>query len=415
MDKKTILFVDDEIHILEGLRTRLHKQRSKWDMLFANSGQEALGVMAANPVDVLVTDMRMPEMDGLTLLKRTQQEFPQVVRIVLSGHAELEAALRAIHVAHQFLCKPCDASIIENVIDRACLLQTLLHDEAIEKMVSGMKRLPAPPSVYTELMLALNSEFASPLTIGRVLRQNEALCAKTLQLVNSASFQYGRKITEVDEAVTYLGYNMIRQIVLSISVFQQPGKPARPNPALDMLHTHSCLVGALAAQMMADRKEKEDAFIAGLLHDIGKLILVLELPAVWQRSHMEMRMRPRALHEVELSQLGTSHAEIGAHLLERWGMPYPVIEAVANHHFPSRVPCQEFGVLAAVHAADFLIQEQMKLVRPSLAGSAPALDVEFLKSLDGADRQLPRWREWAQEQISTGAKGLVASIGSMAR
>jgi len=410
MNKKTILFVDDEIQILEGLRTRLHKQRSKWDMLFANSAKTALELMAQGPVDVLVTDMRMPEMDGLALLKRAQQDFPDVVRIVLSGHAELEAALRAIHVAHQFLSKPCDAYIIENVIDRACQLQTLLHDDAVLKVVAGMQRLPTPPGVYTELMLALNSEFASPLTVGRVLKQNEALCAKTLQLVNSASFQYGRKITEVDEAVTYLGYNTIRQIVLSVSVFQQPTKPARPNPTLDMLHSHSCLVGSLAAQMMADRKEKEDAFIAGLLHDIGKLILFLDFPAVWLSSQQELKKQPRPVYEVEQSMLGTSHAEIGAHLLERWGMPYPVIEAVAYHHFPSRVPCEEFGVLAAVHAADFLIQEQLRLVRPAMAGSTPALDSEFLNSLDGVDRNLPRWREWAKEQVATGAKGLVASI-----
>ncbi len=122
MSKKTVLFVDDELNVLEGLRTRLHRQRSKWEMVFVQSGREALERLAQGDVDVLVTDMRMPEMDGVTLLKRAQEEYPRVVRIVLSGHAELEAALRAIHVAHQFLSKPCEAGVIENVVERAVLL-----------------------------------------------------------------------------------------------------------------------------------------------------------------------------------------------------------------------------------------------------------------------------------------------------
>src|ERR1700690_3600413 len=119
---RRVLFVDDEPQILEGLRHRLHRQRKQWEMLFAESGKAALKILAHEPVDVIITDMRMPQMDGATLLTKVKELYPRVVRIVLSGHAELETALRAVPVAHQFLNKPSEPGVIEGVVERACNL-----------------------------------------------------------------------------------------------------------------------------------------------------------------------------------------------------------------------------------------------------------------------------------------------------
>jgi len=97
---RRVLFVDDEPRILEGLRRMLRSQRNEWEMAFAPGGGAALAIMEAAPFDVVVSDMRMPEMDGATLLTQVRNLYPQVVRIVLSGHAELSAALRVVPVAH---------------------------------------------------------------------------------------------------------------------------------------------------------------------------------------------------------------------------------------------------------------------------------------------------------------------------
>jgi putative nucleotidyltransferase with HDIG domain len=408
MTKRTVLFVDDEKNILEGLRTRLHRQRNKWDMLFAQSGQAAVEILRQGGVDVLVTDMRMPEMDGLTLLRLAQKDFPQVVRIVLSGHAELEAALRAIHVAHQFLTKPCEAGVIENTVERACNLQSLINDNVVQHLVGKVDNLPSPPMVYSGLMVALNNEFIGTRQIADILRRDMAMCAKTLQVVNSALFQFSRVITEMEDAVAFLGYNTIRQIVLSVEVFNSHHKGRLEGAALDALQSHACLVGSLASRMFPDRREQEDVFIAGLLHDIGKLVLAAHLPEAVLEIQAALRNGELTMHQAERRVLGTTHAEIGAYLLGLWGLPYPIVEAVANHHEPRRVDSAEFGVLAGVYVADQLIQE-LGPPRPGAPQEGSFLDMEYLEQM-GVAAQVPEWREMARQEISTGARGLVSAM-----
>jgi DNA-binding NtrC family response regulator len=106
---KRVIFVDDEARILEGLRRMLRPMRNQWEMAFAPGGQAALDVMATTPFDVIVSDMRMPGMDGAALLEQVREHYPEVIRIVLSGHTEMATALRVVPIAHQFLAKPCDA------------------------------------------------------------------------------------------------------------------------------------------------------------------------------------------------------------------------------------------------------------------------------------------------------------------
>lgn len=107
MSRKRVLFVDDEQEVLEGLRNLLRRNRHEWDMVFALGGYEALAELSRGTVDVVVTDMRMPGMDGAQLLAQVKTVSPSTARLVLSGHAEKEAILRALPVAHQFLSKPC--------------------------------------------------------------------------------------------------------------------------------------------------------------------------------------------------------------------------------------------------------------------------------------------------------------------
>ena len=408
MTKRTVLFVDDEWNILEGLRTRLHRQRNKWEMLFAQSGHAALEILQQGGVDVLVTDMRMPEMDGLTLLRLAQRDYPRVVRIVLSGHAELEAALRAIHVAHQFLTKPCEPGLIENTVERACNLQSLINDDAVQKLVGKVDNLPSPPMVYSGLMVALNNEFIGTRQIADILRRDMAMCAKTLQVVNSALFQFSRVITEMEDAVAFLGYNTIRQIVLSVEVFNSHHKGRLEGAALDALQSHACLVGSMAARMFPDRREQEDVFIAGLLHDIGKLVLAAHLPDSVLEIQAALRSGEHTMHHAERHVLGVTHAEIGAYLLGLWGLPYPIVEAVANHHEPRRVDSREFGVLAGVYVADQLIQEAMP-ARPGGPLERSTLDLEYLEQL-GVAKQVPEWREMARQELQSGARGLVSAM-----
>ena len=149
--RKRILFVDDEANIREGLRRSLRPLRQEWDMRFAADGQEALRLLAQEPCDVLVSDMRMPGMDGLQLLEAVSKRHPEMVRIVLSGQADRDTAIAAVGPAHQYLNKPCDAQTLRDTIDRALTLRTRISSQAIAGLVAKTGALPSVPHVYLDL------------------------------------------------------------------------------------------------------------------------------------------------------------------------------------------------------------------------------------------------------------------------
>src|SRR5579859_4207949 len=132
---KRVLFVDDERRILEGLQRMLRHYRKQWEMTFANSGAEALSILAGGRYDVIVSDMRMPGMDGAQLLETVRKLYPGMIRIVLSGHTDMEAAIRAVPVAHQFLAKPCDPDKLQAAIDPSNEADPMVTDDGTRRMI----------------------------------------------------------------------------------------------------------------------------------------------------------------------------------------------------------------------------------------------------------------------------------------
>jgi HD-like signal output (HDOD) protein len=412
--KRRILFVDDEPRILEGLRDRLRRQRNCWEMFFVDSGQAALDLLRTQPIDVLVTDMRMPQMDGATLLHRVHNDYPQIVRMVLSGHAELETALRAIPVAHQFLTKPCDAGVLENVIERACKLHETLSNQTLRRVVGGIKRLPSLPRVYWKLMAAMEDERVTTAVIADILKQDVAMTAKLLQLVNSAFFRLSRSISKVEDAVAYLGQNTIKRVVLAAEVFGQGhAHPVKAGPSLEAHQGHAVIVANIATQLFTEKQRKEDAFIAGLLHDVGKLILGMECPQDVDRAVRTAREEGLTMHAAERKVAGMTHAELGGYLLGVWGLPYPIVEAVANHHDPGRVAQRGLELPWAVHVADALANE-LHPGSSSCEGCLPASLALDLLEQAGLVEKLPEWRALAAQQVPKAPEGSPVRAGSHA-
>ncbi len=395
--KKRVLFVDDEPPILEGLRHRLHRQRDRWEMMFATSGEAALEILASAPVDVIVTDMRMPEMDGATLLKKVQELYPGVVRIVLSGHSEMESTLRAVHVAHQFLIKPIEPGVIETVVERACNLQSLVNDESVKRIVGGLDHLPSFPRVYANLTEALLNKDVLTGEVAEILKQDIAICAKTLQIVNSAFFRISRSIVGIEEAVLHLGLNTIKQITFAAEVFEQGhGRSFPAGFSLDALQEHSLLVGEVASRLFDDKQMKEDAFVAGLLHDIGKLVRAVERPEDIDQVLLEMKSSGCSMHSAEEQIWGVTHAEVGGYLLGIWGLPYPVIEAVADHHAPERVDSKDFGILAATYVANVLVHDELDPRCSARPGTG--FNAGYLEHL-GVTDQVEGWQEMTRRYL----------------
>lgn len=401
---KRILFVDDEANILDSLRTLLRKQRKEWEMTFVNSAQDALAEMLAAPFDVIVSDMRMPKMDGAALLRQVQQDYPHVVRIVLSGQTEQDVARRMVHVAHQFLAKPCDGRELQQTIERACSLQSLLEQPALRQVVGQMGQLPVKPSVYARLLEVLQNPGSSMADAASVIEKDMSTSAKMLQVVNSAFFGLAKRVGDIRTAVSYLGLEMVKMLALSVEMRESQGK-LKPCPgfSLDAIQEHGLLAARLARRLLPDKLQAQDAFSAAMLEDVGILVLMSRMPDAFAQVVAEARESSRALHAVETERVGVAHAEIGAYLLGIWGLPYPIVEAVAHHHHPGGSGATTFDVVAAVHVAGALVEEVQPVDRGKHLGSGAYLDEAFLEQV-GAAGQLPQWRALAQEEVAAAAK-----------
>ena len=219
--KKRILFVDDEPMILKGIQRTLRKMRNVWDMTFTSSAAEALAILDDNPMDVLITDMKMPEMDGTQLLAEVKQRHPHVVRLILSGHVEQETTIQSVQFAHQCLSKPCDVEVLKQTLAKLFALREILSDDSIKKIVSQIESLPSLPSIYTEIMAEMQSDDPSIKNVGTIIGRDVSMTAKILQVVNSVFFGLPRKISNPQQAVMLLGLETIKSLVLAVKIFSE--------------------------------------------------------------------------------------------------------------------------------------------------------------------------------------------------
>jgi HD-like signal output (HDOD) protein len=386
-----VLFVDDEPNVLSGLRRMLRPLQALWQMSFANSSDEALRLLQQDEFDVIVTDMRMPGMDGAELLLQVRARFPSVARIILSGQTEQKDALRSASAAHRFLAKPCEPEMLKTAIDGVCALRDLLQNNTLLAAVTGLEKLPSLPDNYIALSREVRSASATAHTVSRIIAKDLAMSAKVLQLVNSAFFGLTREVLDVDRAVALLGIETINSLLLSHAAFDTFEK-AREVVDLGSLWKESLLVGR-AARLLAACEEvsqpiQHAAYEAGLMHDIGRLVLATTVPTAVREIGRLVRAEHLPVHEAETRVVGCDHGLIGAYLLDLWGLPGWIVEAVAYHHRPALSVTDGFGPLAAVHAANALLAE----VQPGIVDDGPELDLAWLTAL-GLDERLPTWRE----------------------
>ena len=392
---KRILFVDDEPKILEGLQRMLRPQRSEWEMAFAAGGEAALSMLETSPFDVIVSDMRMPGMDGAALLHLVREKYPSVLRIILSGYTELEAAFRTVPVAHQFLLKPCEQNALRNAISRATSLVDVINSKMLVSMVGSMQDLPSLPRTYAALRAALSDPNTSLERVAAIVEQDVAISAKVLQLVNSAFFGVTRDITSIRTAISYLGINTLQSLVLSVEVFRSfQSQKKIPGFSFDDLQAHCQLTARIIGSLPGLKAIAGAVVVAGLLHDVGKLVLVERTPEHFARAVVGARQEKRPLFEVEEQLMGVSHAEVGAYLLSLWGIPYVIVEAVAHHHHPERVPHDKLDVLSGVYFANWLAHERSGEPPEGALAYAP-LNQDLVATLGVAD-EIPGWLALAE-------------------
>ena len=382
-----ILFVDDEPNVLQGMQRMLYKMRSQWEMAFASSAAKALELFHARRFDVIVSDMRMPEMDGAELLARVKAEWPEVVRIVLSGYSEYEAVMRTVGPAHQYLAKPCDSDRIVATVTRALKLRSYLHSPQLRQVLAGMGPLPSPSQSYTALVQEFDRSTASVASVSEIIGRDVGMSAAVLRMVNSPFFGFSSEVNSALQAVRLLGFDLIRSLVLRVGIFRHFEGNHFLEKRLEEISAESLIyvkaVRQISQLLHLNERSRDQASCAALLSEIGLLVMLDYSPERFDGA-IHAASNNGDIVAAERKYFNASHCEIGAYLLGLWGFSDPVVEAVAFHHAPQKAMDGEPSATTALH----IVQVLCRSLRSGLGENeaVPGLDLVYLKKIGvGAD------------------------------
>jgi HD-like signal output (HDOD) protein/ActR/RegA family two-component response regulator len=384
---KRLLFVDDEPLIRELYGTLGSTLGKGHEVHTAASAGEALDLLDEKNFDVVVSDLAMPEMDGIEFLSEVVRGYPQSARIVISGFADRLKVAECLTVGHRFFTKPFNLNGLSVLLRRICQYSYLVSNDRVRKMVCGTGALPTPPETYVRLRELVASPYAHIDDISAIVEEDPGLSTKLLHIVNSAQFGIGRQIVAPSEAVQIAGIEIIKALILSGQVFGFYERQNFNRGAFKDLWAHSVNT-AIAARKLAileglPTDAAEECFFAGLLHDIGKLILAANAEREYS---VAMELAAKASLPIEQAEMGlfsSTHAHVGAYLLALWGVPDSVITAVELHHTLDGNRISGFDTAVAVHVAQNL--------EPGGARKK-LLNTSLLEKLGVMDR-LPVWEE----------------------
>lgn len=402
-----ILFVDDESNVLEALKRMLHPMRHEWEMTFVGSGELAMTAIGNTFFDVVVSDLRMPGMDGIQLLEKVRSRSPETVRIALSGYADKAETMRAVSQLHQFLAKPCDAETLRGVLTRAAALGEMLTDVRLKKLVSQMTSLPSLSTLFDEVLRLLETPDSSVSQIGEAIARDAGMSTKVLQLANSAMFGTATFVSSPVQAAILLGVDTMRLLVLTVKIFERTETEIVRRLCAEDVWQHCLTVARLAKRLAlaeaASELAAERAFLAGLLHDTGKLVFASNM---LEQYGSVLRLGggvPSVTARLEKKMIGATHGEVGGYLMGLWGFSDDIIEAIAYHQVPSESTLEmesspSFGVLTAVHVANAFANASDATDTET---PMKRLDAEYIESMELTSR-IPLWQEMCWETMNKG-------------
>ena len=398
--RPTILFVDDEQAVLDGLYRRLWEYEDQWRMMFAVNAATALRMMDEHGVDVVITDLRMPGMDGAALLHEVSRRHPMAVRFVLSGYSDRDAIFRAVGPAHQYFVKPCDPEILAKAVSHALAIRKRLHSPELFALISGAKSIPAMPHALAELAHLLQSPTTSMAELARVISGDVGLTTQLLKLVNSAYFVLPMAVNDVFQAIKLLGFELVRSLVMLGAVFETFQHADIDVAAVKRMEQRSLMIGAVARDIAEaehlDHNGVQYCQCAGMLSHVGSLILLANRPVQMADIQAQLDRSEDNVIDLEQRAFGASHPEVGACLLSLWGFCDGVVEAVLYHHHPHEADpnfIDRLDPVAVVHVAQHLV----KPVRPGSPRTDhpyQGVDHDYLWRVGAIDR-LDKWADIA--------------------
>jgi len=354
-----------------------------WEVRTVRGADAGLTHLESGSCDLLLADTNAAMADGTRLMDTVAARWPATVRVGLVDGSSRAGAVHEASICHQMVELPVDAEHLRDVLQRAAGLGVLVKDPALRALVGAVGHLPSIPAVYAELCALLEDPDAPVAKLTALLECDAALVAKLQQLVNSAFFGRGQHVKRLDQTVQLLGMTVLRSVVLTHAVYSQCGPVVELELAEEQAHS---LRVAVTARRLVGSSDADAAFMAGLLHDVGKLVLAMQAPQMLADDRREAVAQRTSLHAVEQRRRGATHAEIGGYLMGLWNLAPVVVEAVAFHHAPARAPAGQRPVLAAVHVANVLDS-----VQRGDACAIAELDAEYLAA-QGLPPSLDDWR-----------------------
>jgi putative nucleotidyltransferase with HDIG domain len=367
--------------------------RENWRMTFAHAGDEALVALDEQEYDAVVSNLSLRGMSGADLLHEVRERRPGIWRFLRAQAKNAQDFPGWAGAADQLIEAPLGAEAIQDRLAKAFKNGFWKPGAVAQNLLASCPNLPSPPKIYHRLLELVASPNVSLEKIGAVIEEDPAMSAKILRLVNSSIFALRLDVTRASEAVMYLGIETTKAIILVAHSMSAFNAVERINFPIEALLKHSFMTARFArwiSRVECPRGQTPDqAFTSGLLHDIGKLLLAGNQGDAYARAIEYARKERVPLRQAEKEFFGADHAELGGCLLASWGLPQPIVEAVALHHSPVWLgESNSFNATTAIHAANVFAQEE-DAPAPGLLASS--IDQNYLQS-GGFFDSIDGWR-----------------------
>ncbi|MDR3563585.1 MAG: HDOD domain-containing protein [Negativicutes bacterium] len=359
-----ILFVDDERAILKSVERLFYD--SEYQVTTASSGHAGLEVLAEDEFDIVVSDNRMPLMDGQQFLRQVKTLYPQTTRIMLSGYVEEKAIFDSIvdGSCNMYLLKPWKGEELRGKLKRIMESRKVFSRKGIIAIANQLDNLSVAPKLHKNLNTLIENGVDIE-SVAAFIETDPMVAVAILRIVNSA-FEH-IETGSLIKAVTYLGLNTTKTIALSCKLFDSTDKTTLPFDT-EMLAAHAQRSNAILTRIYSDLLEKElpaDFQTAGLLSNLGLLLYLHYFPEKYEQVIIDQdNGLKKTLFQHEKAVLGVTHQEIGGYLMHWWGLPYPIVESALFHHEPLQDSIINQELVAAVHVANYLAWQPLN---PDLA------------------------------------------------
>ncbi len=345
----SVLFVDDDKSILKSIKRELFS--CDYNTFFAESGQIALKILYENKIDIIVSDIMMPEMDGYELLKKVKYLYPSIIRVVLSGYADQKLIFKIINtnLAKTFLNKPWKENELVNTIKEIMEINEKLNNDYVKKIINSSNKLPTLPSMFIEINTLIEDDKSDIDDIIRLINTDQVIASKILKVVNSAF--YGVKTASIKTAILNIGLVNLKSVIATSEFFDLENSYYQ-----DLLWKHSSLTNNLTIflfERIFNKKIPDIYSTAGLLHDIGKVVLF----KIFDDKYEKILKIREEKSEISLSACETNvfnfnHEELGSTILNYWELPPAIVEVALNHHNPDKSSNQFKDITYVVNIAD---------------------------------------------------------------